>query len=330
MLDVFLTFFSVLGFALLVWDRVRRDRLDALRAAEPDPGSQETGARDAEPRRGLGRSGPRWLRVGAGMAFGAAAATKWSGALAWVAGMVLAVAWERTRRRRAGVPRPLWSAVREEWPSLVLAFVLAPLIVYVLAWSRWLANHGWSLAALWDNHLAMGDYHRTLSAFEDGEPIHPYLSSAWTWLLLLRPVAYFYRDTGGQAAEILGIGNPVLFWGAIPVIPYLAIRWWRHDEWRAGALLVPILVQYLPWFAVARPMFLFYLTPVTPFLALGMTAAVRDLALAGRPGFRWPVAGAGAIVALSVGVFVFFWPVLVGDPIAMDAWRLRIWFPDWV
>lgn len=346
MLDGLLAFFVVLGFVLLTWDRVRRARADRPEnrgpPAPPTPPPQPVEAPDgggvptatevaATPApRGLGRSGPRWLRVGAGLAFGAATATKWSGALAWLGGLVLAVAWERTRRRRAGVARPLRSALREEWPSLVLAFVLAPLAVYTVTWTRWLANHEWSLPALWDNHVAIADYHRTLSPFEDGEPIHPYLSSAWTWLLLLRPVAYFWDGAGGRAAEILGIGNPVLFWGSLAIIPYLTIRWARGRDWRAGAILVPILVQYLPWLAVSRPLFLFYLTPVTPFLALGMTALVRGIARTAAPRRVWPAVAAGVPVALSVGAFAFFWPLLVGEPISMEAWRLRIWLPGWV
>jgi dolichyl-phosphate-mannose--protein O-mannosyl transferase len=128
----------------------------------------------------------------------------------------------------------------------------------------------------------------------------------------------------------------VVFWMSLLAVPYLAFAWWRRRDWTAGALLVPILVQYLPWLAVARPLFLFYMTPVAPFLALGAVYAIRDVARAGAA--RWLTAPAAALLALvAVGVFVFFWPVLTGDTISQQAWSDRIWFyrgegllPNWV
>jgi len=34
-------------------------------------------------------------------------------------------------------------------------------------------------------------------------------------------------------------------------------------------------------------------------------------------------------VVLSVGLFVWFWPVLTGGPLSDEAFRLRAWFPSW-
>lgn len=318
MLDIFLAFFVLLGFTLLLWDRVRQERLDA-----------EASANEAAP--GLAPSGPRWIRVAAGASFAAATASKWSGVFAWVGGLVLAVMWERGRRARAGIERPLLSALRQEWPSLALAFLAAPLIVYALTWVRWLSQHGWSLPGLWSNHLSMAEYHLDLEPFtQSGDPIHPYMSEAWTWLLLLRPVAYYYEDLGGRASEVLGVGNPLLFWGALLFLPYLALTWLGHRAWRAGAILLPVLFLYVPWLFVSRPLFLFYLVPVTPFLALGATYVLRDLArirVSRRPSLG---PAAGLAIAVAVGLFLFFWPVLVGDPISKEAWDARIWFRGWI
>jgi dolichyl-phosphate-mannose--protein O-mannosyl transferase len=35
-------------------------------------------------------------------------------------------------------------------------------------------------------------------------------------------------------------------------------------------------------------------------------------------------------VVLSVGLFVWFWPVLTGGPISDVDWAGRAWFPTWV
>lgn len=333
MLDIFLAFFVVLGFTLLTWDRVRQERRDRVlhpSVTTPVPTAMTAVAPIPRPAP-LGRSGPRWLRVAAGLSFGAAVAVKWSGIYAWAGGLLLAVIWERTRRARAGVRRPFLSALREEWPSLALAFVVAPLALYAATWTRWLSEHSWNVAALWDNHFEIFRYHAELDAFEGGEPVHPYMSRAWKWLLLLRPVAYYYEDAGGgTVAEILGIGNPLLFWGGVLVIPYLALAWRTRRDWRAGLALVPILIQYLPWMLVARPLFLFYMVPVTPFLALGMTYVLRDVATLGVRRRRLLATAAATVVLVGVGIFAFHWPVLVGDPIGKEAWSARIWFSGWV
>lgn len=366
MLDIFLALFVLLGFVLLVWDKVRRDRRDALlrpvvaggsdwagwppgtpgggRGEEdpPDPSASPPAAVDtlvagpvalraAAPPGVAGPSGLRPLRLLAGAALGLSVATKWSGIFALAAAAALAVGWETTRRRRAGAPRLFRRALAEEGASLALAFVVVPAVAYTLTWLPWLSDHGWSLGDLYRNHRSIADYHLGLTTLDDrGEPIHPYMSRAWTWLLLARPVAYFYEGGTETASEILGIGNPLLFWGALVVVPYLALQWRGSRDWRAGAILVPILLQYVPWLFVTRPLFLFYMTPVTPFLALGLTSVLRDLATARRRDRVVLAPAAGLVVAVGVGLFVFFWPVLVGDTISLAAWRDRIWFGSWV
>jgi dolichyl-phosphate-mannose--protein O-mannosyl transferase len=33
---------------------------------------------------------------------------------------------------------------------------------------------------------------------------------------------------------------------------------------------------------------------------------------------------------VCVGLFAFFWPVLVGQQISQQAWGSRIWFDGWI
>jgi dolichyl-phosphate-mannose-protein mannosyltransferase len=313
MLDVFLAMFVVLGFLFLVADRNRRERDE-----QPDEATQLS-------------PGLRPWRLAAGAAFGAAVAVKWSGVLALAAAPVLALAWERTRRKRASLSHPGLRAVREEGLGLVLAFLVIPLVVYAAAWMPWLQDRGFSLTEWLRHHGDMASYHLNLSTIgDDGKPIHPYMSRAWTWFFLRRPVAYFWHGTDRTGAEILGIGHPFIFWGALLLIPYLALTWEGKRDWRAGAILVPILAQYVPWLAVRRPLFLFYLTPVTPFLALGAMYLLRDLAALRIRGRRVGVMGVAVVIAASVGVFAFFWPVLVGQTVSLEAWDDRMWFKGWI
>ena len=74
------------------------------------------------------------------------------------------------------------------------------------------------------------------------------------------------------------------------------------------------LVQYLPWFAVERTSFLFYMAPVTPFMVLAGVYAVRDIADVGFDGRRSAVTVgiASFLIATSIAMFVWFYPVLTG------------------
>lgn len=343
MLDVFLAMFVVLGFLLLVADRrisQPGDRSDTQPADVEEPEeiaerpasvSEEASRSDEGAPTGHPRGVLRPLRLAAGAAFGAAVAVKWSGVLALAAAPVMALAWERTRRKRSGADHPVLRAIREEGVGLVLAFLVVPVVVYTASWIPWLQDRSFDFAEWFRHHGFMADYHLNLSTIgDDGKPIHPYMSEAWTWFLLLRPVAYFWQGTDRTGTEILGIGHPLLFWGAFLVIPYLVAAWVGKRDWGAGAILVPILAQYVPWLLVQRPAFLFYLTPVTPFLALGTTYLLRDLAGLRVRETRVSVAGAGVVLLACVVVFAIFWPVLIGQTISLETWRDKIWFDSWI
>lgn len=337
MLDIFLALFVVMGFTFLVADRrAGRDPApkepddDVLAELEPALDEVvETEADEAEaPPPPRDRAIWRPYRLLAGVSFGAAVAVKWSGALALFGALGLAVAWEIIRRDRPGPGRRPAHGPREVL-GLLLSLAIVPALVYSATWIPWLADRSWDLAEFVKHHVEMADFHTGLDSLkENGELAHPYMSSAWTWPLLLRPVAYFWKGTDTTGAEILGVGHPFLFWGALVVLPYLAIRW--HRDWTAGVPLVAFLSQYLPWVLVSRPLFLFYMAPMSPFLALGTTLALRDLTSVPRADRRFAVAGAVIVVTVCVMVFAFMWPILVGETIPIEAWRRRMWLPGWI
>ncbi|HYH28266.1 MAG TPA: phospholipid carrier-dependent glycosyltransferase [Actinomycetota bacterium] len=329
MLDVFLAMFVVAGFMFLVWDRVRRDRERHDEVVEhtpavdgEDPWLDAPPEEHTEPVRAFR---PRPLRLLAGASMGAATAVKWSGLFALAGAVLLSLWWESRRGRRPGVSR-----LPARLGSAIVALGFSALVVYVASWAPWLPDRGGDLAELASHHVDMAEYHRELDTVnDDGEPAHPYMSRAWEWPLMLRPVAYHWEGDAATGQEILAIGNPVIVWGGFLVLPFVVAGAVRRRDWRGSAIAVPILVQYLPWLAVTRPLFLFYLTPVTPFLALALTAAARSVS-AMKLGTRRLVAPAALIVVLGVLAFAFFWPVLTANTLSLDDWRARIWFSSWV
>ncbi len=326
MLDIFVVFWVVAGFLFLVLDRRWIDR----RTAPPRHRSAQEVLLGFGPDPVVAPIVRPW-RIVAGLAFGGAAATKWSGGTALVGAVILTLAWERTRRSDAGFRHPFWEALRDEAFGVFVFLFLLPVAVYVASYFRWFQQNGFDIAG-W-LHLQQGMAHFSLTLHSP----HPYASAPWKWILMWRPVAYYYQcpakvgSSCTKAAEILGMGHPLIFWTSVITIPYAAIAWARKRDWRAGFIVVAFAAQYLPWFLTTRTSFLFYMAPVTPFMVLAFTYAVRDLAAVpvGVQGRTLAPLSAAAVLT-AVAMFVFFWPILIGQTTSWQAWHIRMWFPSWV
>lgn len=335
MLDAFLGLFVATGVWLLLIDR------DGQWAGVDR-------STEADPHRPLPRRSHRWRWL-AGVALGLALATKWSALLAIGAGGVFVIASEMLwRRHLTGTP---WRRLGRPLLSVVLTLVFVPLVIYLGSYASWFANFADTrpgrelcpegvctvsppqmLTQWWGEQNEIRVFHQELEA------VHAYRSDPWTWLYLERPVSYYYESCDdkklaegecvteqGNVEEILGQGNPAVWWLALASLPVLG--WWatRRRDWRAATLLLFLLLQYLPWFAVPRPNFLFYMVPAVPFLCVGLAYALSRLS--GRQLPRWLPAAAITVV---IGMFLFFYPIWAGIELAQPTWQLRMWFPSWI
>src|SRR4051794_23665050 len=190
-LDIFLMFFVLAAFGCILIDR------DAGRAQLADGVARRQG----------GQLGPwfgirRW-RVAAGICLGLAVATKWNAAWYILGFAALITAWDIGARRTAGLTSFVRGGLREaRW--LPVTFIVIPLGVYLASWSGWFAtstgyyrdyaqNHGVHtpvISALY----SLFQYHMQAIGFGVGlKTPHPYQSQPWDWLLVTRPVAFFYE-----------------------------------------------------------------------------------------------------------------------------------------
>jgi dolichyl-phosphate-mannose--protein O-mannosyl transferase len=331
MLDIFVTFWIVLGFVFLLLDRRWIER----RMPEPPPEPSQDTSQDEPPPPSRSIPAPLWRpwRFASGVALGAGLATKWSALTAIAAVALLSFTWDVVRRKRFEVRRPSWDTFASEGFGLVLAMLVVPALVYLVSYTGWFLHFGFDLGAWAQLQSSMADWHEHLQKVDvNGEPIHPYLSDAWSWLLLRRPLYYYGDYSEGAIRQVIyANGNPAIFWGSLLAIPYVAFRWWRARDWRAGFVVVAIAGLYLPWFFVNRPQFLFYATPLTPFLVLSCVYAIRDLSemhVAGSRSRPYLPLAVGFVV-VSVLAFAWFWPVLTGAPLTEAGWKLRYWFTSW-
>jgi dolichyl-phosphate-mannose--protein O-mannosyl transferase len=341
MLDIFLMFWVLAAFGCLVLDR--------------DDGRRRLAAALDHPRAftGLGPSlGWRRWRWACGVCLGAATAVKWDG-LFWIpAFLLLALVWDWGARRTAGCEQPGLATLRHEVLGAVLPFLVLPAIVYTASWTGWFLSDGahaynhdrythpgesWFshdrnvLGAWWRYHWEIYDFHKGLDA------AHPYLSRPWGWLLLARPVAYYYgspKTCGAESCsqEVLGIGTPAIWWVVIPALLAVAWRFVSRFDWRAAAVLVAFLAGYLPWFYEDhehRTMFLFYLLPVVPFMVLAVTMGIgMVLGSVRRTELRRTVGlvAVGVYLLAVIANFAYLRPVLSGEVITYNQWQQRMWF----
>ncbi|MEV0725339.1 phospholipid carrier-dependent glycosyltransferase [Micromonospora purpureochromogenes] len=358
LLDIFLLLFVLAAFGALVLDRDARRRRWA-RALDDglDPAAPGRAGRPA----GGWRTWP-WWRLAAGVLLGCACAVKWSALYFVPAFALLALLWEVGVRRSAGVRRPWRDALLDELPWLVLAGLLL-VVTYLATWSGWLLGDDgyYRLAARYPNTPGLSDtpilgalnnlylYHRAAFEFHTGlETPHKYQSWPWQWLLLGRPVAFYWSGDGACgapscASEILLLGTPLLWWSFLPALAATAWLGLARRDWRAGAILLSLAAGLLPWFWFAldgRTMFSFYAAPALPFLVLAVVyvlgaivtptvvegGAATDADLA-RGDDRRLIGGVivGAYVLLVALCFAYFYPIFVGNLLPYDDWSARMW-----
>jgi dolichyl-phosphate-mannose-protein mannosyltransferase len=342
MLDIFLMFWVLAAFGCLVLDRDSgRRRLAARLPAPLEPGQWGPS---------LGFRPWRWA---AAVCLGAACATKWDGAFYIPAFIILAIAWDVGARRTAGARIAVVRGVLRIGVPALVAFLVVPAVVYVASWTGWFLSdsqyaydhdlyvhgqgwlgHGWAVfRGWWEYQKAIWNYADNLTAAANP---HPYLSRPWGWLLLARPVSYYYQSpaTCGATAcsqEVLGIGNPAIWWATIPALIAIAWAWVSRRDWRASAILLVFLAGYLPWFredAHNRVMFLFYMLPNVPLMVLAITMvigmALRTQAVSTLRRTVTVTAVAGYLGAVVV-LFGYFYPVLAAQTITYNQWHDRMW-----
>ncbi|WP_103532318.1 dolichyl-phosphate-mannose--protein mannosyltransferase [Streptomyces sp. SM11] len=367
LLDLIVMFFVLAAFGCLVVDRDRSRR----RLSDALPVDEEGVLRpDAKVAETL-RLGWRPWRLAAGVMLGLAFATKWNGLYVLAAFGLMTVLWDVGARRTAGAAHPYRAVLRRDLIPAFCSTVPVAIATYVVSWTGWIVtdkgyyrnwaategkDSSWSwlpdwLRSLWHYENQVYDFHVGLTSG------HTYESNPWSWLVLGRPVSYFYEEqtgceesaTGKCASEVLAIGTPLLWWLACLALAYVVWRWFFRRDWRAGAIACGVAAGWLPWFFYQeRTIFLFYAVVFVPFLCLAVTMMLgaivgpaagtgtrAELGLTAQDptGERRRTLGAitvGVLVLLIIWNFIYFWPLYTGTSIPEDLWRDRMWLDTWV
>jgi dolichyl-phosphate-mannose--protein O-mannosyl transferase len=337
LLDAPLTFFLLLGFLFFLIDN-KQSRLRIGYAIQS------------------GKSSLLWFRpwlLLAGVALGAASAIKWSGLYLLAAIGLYVVFSEMFLRRDSGEKSWARTGLLAQGAISFVTLVPVAIATYVTSWLGWINSSGgysrsWAednslpgifgaapswAQSLWNYHEVIYRFHVNLS--ED----HSYQSHPITWLLGLRPTAFFYETySSGQmgcesdtcSSAITALGNPLIWVFATAALAYLVYRYLRTRERVIGQVLLGVGALYLPWLLIPeRTVFQFYAVSFLPWMILGLVLVMQILYRA--------IGNTKLAKALVIGFFVlatlvsiFFLPVNIGLVVPFDQWQLRMWLPSWI
>jgi dolichyl-phosphate-mannose-protein mannosyltransferase len=268
-----------------------------------------------------------------------AVATRWSTffALALLGLYLTIFEVRRLLAKRAGARAWLGSTVLFALTFLVIpaAFYLASYIPFVLQGPGTTAErllhfdkdesyHGWwkvitEQVNMWNYHTGMKE-------------THGYASPWWTWPLTIRPTWYaFTSDPLGDTRQgIVAIGNAGIWWASIPAMivgGVLAVRDKRAELGLPVALATGLWVL---WGVQKRSLvFQHYMLEAIPFVCILLAALgcllwqKQETDDSGSVNLRRLVVGGWGV--LTVGWFVFWYPLLSNYPVSGKFFDMHLW-----
>ncbi len=249
-----------------------------------------------------------------GVALGLALSTRWTSLWAWgFLGLVFLV----LRGRHALRPREIGLAL--------VAFIVLPAAFYLLSYVPWMLQ-GHTVRDVVLQQREVWRYHSQLTA------THPYFSVWWTWPWLYRPTWYFYNATADTVRGVIALGNPALWWAAVPATLWALVLGARRRDPRLLFCGLGFCCLYLPWGLSPRTLnFSHYLFESLPYACLGLgTLLDREWE---RHRFM-----ARAYLPAVLALFLLFLPLLIALPLPVAWWSYRFphgpgiwtWFRSWI
>lgn len=280
--------------------------------------------------------------LGSGVFFGLACASKWTGiysgfglAAIFAVHMVGRMREYLRAKKTKGAEAKAVAAAYGKRTGIILlwcvgCFIVLPCAIYFASYIpfRFIEGHPYTFREVLDYQKSMFSYHNGL------QQSHPYASMWYTWPIMYKPMWYYYQDLGaGQISTISCFGNPAVWWvGLVAFFATLFIALKKKDM-KAWFLVLALLSQIVPWMPIPRVLFIYHYFASTPFLMI-MTAYTLQTIYADRKtdiARRRFAVGCGAYLGVVLLLFILFYPVISGMPVAKDyvASVLR-WFESWV
>lgn len=267
-----------------------------------------------------------------GLCFGLGAASKWTTIFA---GVGIAVVWLLYRIARGadlykvGRYREHRRELIENILQCILFFVLIPAAIYYLSYWAYGTARGLSgdfsmllsrdyAEIVLENQSFMLNYHEGVTA------THPYSSRWYQWIVNGRPILYYLESLPDNYKSAFGAFlNPMVCWGGLLAIISMGWRTVRFKDGKALFILIGYLSCLLPWVFIKRVVFEYHYFPCLIFLVLALCHVFNSFRLRD---INWKPKVYG-FVALSLLLFLAFYPVLSGIPVPRTYSDLLAWIP---
>lgn len=285
----------------------------------------------------LKRSRQRWFWVIAtGLMLGASISVKWTG-LAYVVGLIalMGYAWSRYRQTLNVF-------------QILIGLIILPIAFYFVEWIPHLLIN--PERDIWELHRQILGFHQNLGVGKT-EPIHPYCSPWWSWVLLIRPVAYFFEMRPNSMVQFVhAMGNPLLYWlSAIALLlglSFLVASKIRFPPklitqinleysskspstlfWLTLYVITSFLAHWLPWSLSKRCIFLYHYMPASVFAFATLALLVSLMWRSPLPELRR--LGSGIVATITIA-FIFWLPIYIGLPISSGYLPVLMWLTSWI
>ena len=257
---------------------------------------------------------------------------------------------------------PLQNLTELNLLHVLVNLAIIPFLFYAVIWIPHIQLN--PEFGFWEVQRQILSYHQRVG---DGPTIHPYCSRWYTWLLMLRPVAYFYQTAQNTSAmvpalpplpkgmgnviyDVHAMGNPVLWLLSTVAIllllfllaqNFLTGKGWKFtpsaSTWIALYLVLNWLANVLPWVRVTRCTFLYHYMGASVFAGLALAWIVDGWLQSPARQLR---AIALTIIFAILAAFVFWMPIYLGLPLSPRDYQILIprfnarsvpsWLRQWV
>ena len=303
----------------------------------------------------IGNSGDWFWLLLSGFFFGCSFSIKWNGLwfLISTLGIYLAAWAVRWIRGANSIDRDSHDLAekitRLPIAPLIVSAAIVPFLTYYVLWIPHIQQN--PKLQFWPLQWEIYNYHKGATVIGD---VHPYCSNWLTWLVMLIPVAYFYKvginptefiplkatNTALPGASIYAVhamGNPFLWWLSTFAIALVLItlltrvmsairtRQVSNNSWILLTLAIGYGGNLLPWVTISRCAFLYHYMGASVFATLSLAYGF-DRALS-KPNLRsFAIWG---LFLMAIG-FVWWMPVYLGLPLDMPGYQSRMWFRSWI
>lgn len=185
-------------------------------------------------------------------------------------------------------------------------------------------------------------YHKQIKS---GFDIHPYCSTWYSWLVMWRPIAYYYKikQLPGSVKvfyDVHAMANPLLLW--LSTLAIFSIFFWlvfsflkNQDKktfftpvnWVLLYFAINYLANLLPWIPVTRCIFFYHYLNSYTFAILALAWIIEGWLNSNE--FVYKGLGVSAIVIIIIG-FIYWLPIYLGIPLTQSELSLRMFLRSWI